>query len=77
MPEQKSVWFRLGVTIPLTDEEYDLCKNNREAGGELVKEKILRGEYRLDGESYCPYGQWPENDDPDREFDEGEVVFDF
>ena len=70
MPEQKNVWFRLGVSIPLTDEEYELCKTNRPEGAKLVREKILRGEYKLDGESYCPNGCWPgETDEYDDWYD--------
>ncbi|MBO5969910.1 MAG: hypothetical protein J6S14_15590 [Clostridia bacterium] len=79
MPEQKSVWFRLGASIHLTDEEYELCKTNKSEGEKLLREKILHGEYELDGESYCPDGCWPGENDPDYTPDEDdyEVGFHF
>lgn len=54
MKKTKNAWMRLGVSIPLTAEEYDAILADDGRGEEIILQKIRNNEFALDGESYIP-----------------------
>lgn len=74
----KNLWFRMGVTIALTEEEYKLLRNGssstdheeREKAAQLFLTKIRAGAFLADGETYSPEQQswcneteWPRDEE--------------
>lgn len=50
----KKMFFRLGVTMKLTEEEFALICTSSDAAHDFLREKVARGEFKLDGETYSP-----------------------
>ena len=50
----KKIFFRLGVTMELTEEEFALICTSSDAAHDFLREKVTRGEFKLDGETYSP-----------------------
>lgn len=65
----KKIWARLGVNIILTDDEYEKLKSfvedndpytekydrvNLNMAASLLQKKIRKGNFEIDGNSYCP-----------------------
>lgn len=50
----KKLFFRLGVTMELTEEEFALICTSSDAAHDLLREKVARDEFKLDGETYSP-----------------------
>lgn len=51
----KNTWWRMGVTIPMTDEEIAVLKNGNSADvRDLLMRKWKSGEVTPDGECYMP-----------------------
>ena len=50
----KKVFFRLGVTMQLTQEEFDLICTSNHAAHNLIRDKVARDLFKLDGETYSP-----------------------
>ncbi len=55
----KNMFFRLGVTISLTEEEFELVCTESQAAHDIIRGKIERDEFKLDGESYSPANERP------------------
>lgn len=51
---RKKLWICLGVSIPLTRDEFSTILRESTEGAELIKHKICDGDFELDGESYAP-----------------------
>ena len=84
MEKTKTLWFRAGVEIPLTLEEYlTICRGGREdaddasneAANQLLFSRFSEGKFRLSGETYTPMiskdakNEWPQEDELNFEFD--------
>ncbi len=52
--KNRSVWMRAGVTLNMTEQEYDIIMSGSPEGEELVKEILKRGDFEFDGDSYIP-----------------------
>lgn len=64
-----NTWWRLGVTIPMTNEEIAILKSgDYPAIVQLLKKKWITGECKLDGESYMP-------EDEDGMYSEVDIIF--
>lgn len=50
----KKLFFRLGVTVELTQEEFELVCTSSDAAHNFLKDKVARDEFKLDGETYSP-----------------------
>lgn len=50
----KKVFFRLGVTMVLTQEEFDLICTSSNAAHDLLRGKVDQDLFKLDGETYSP-----------------------
>lgn len=50
----KKLFFRLGVTMELTEEEFNLICTRSDAAHDLIRDKVARDEFKLDGETYSP-----------------------
>lgn len=50
----KKIFFRLGVTMMLTEEEFALIRTSNDAAHDLLRSKAEQGEFILDGETYSP-----------------------
>ncbi len=73
-PHTQSVWGRFGLTLRLTDTEFSALMEGGENAYALIRGKIERGEFILNGETYFPATEtsqpdvWPINDDIQFEF---------
>lgn len=70
----KKIFFRLGITMELTQEEFDLICTSSDAAHNLIRSKVAQDLFKLDGETYSPA-----NLDPcDNEFyHEDDIEFEF
>lgn len=50
----KKLFFRLGVTMELTQEEFALVCTGSDAAHDLLRDKVARKEFKLAGETYSP-----------------------
>lgn len=50
----KTLWMRVGITFDLAQEEFEKVKSGSDKGAALIREKMLTGHFRLDGETYAP-----------------------
>lgn len=50
----KKMFFRLGVTMELTREEFDLISTSSDAAHNFLRDKVAREEFKLEGETYSP-----------------------
>lgn len=50
----KNIFFRLGVTMTLTREEFDLICTSSDVAHNFLRNKVARKEFKLDGETYSP-----------------------
>lgn len=70
----KALWGRFGLALKLTGAEFASVMNGGETAQSLIRRKIERGEFTLDGESYFPAtgthqpDEWPVKED---------IVFEF
>lgn len=55
----KKLFFRLGVTVELTQEEFDLICTRGDAAHDFLRGKVARDEFKLDGETYSPANYSP------------------
>lgn len=55
----KKLFFRLGVTVELTQKEFDLICTSSDAAHDLLRDKVERGAFKLDGETYSPANLTP------------------
>ena len=70
----KKMFFRLGVTMKLTEEEFALICTSSDAAHDFLREKVARDEFKLDGETYFPANYTPS----DNEFPhEDDIEFEF
>lgn len=51
---RRPVWMRLGAVVYLDECEYLACQNDAQKASQKLREAVLRGDYELTGESYCP-----------------------
>lgn len=85
MNEKKKLWLRVGVTLELSEEEYNLLRGVPESAAEekhdeakkLLVRKMKAGQYILDGETYSPIhkhicmdDEWPGDEGISYDFDE-------
>lgn len=61
-PEKKKVWMRLGIAMELTEEEIEAVKRGED--DYVILDKVDKGDFTVDGESYIPYAEgndefWP------------------
>lgn len=70
----KKIFFRLGVTMELTEEEFALICTSSDAAHDFLREKVTQGEFKLDGETYSPANYTPSNDEFPHEED---IEFEF
>lgn len=70
----KELWGRFGLKLELTGEEFATVKGGGEAAHTLIREKILLGEFALDGESYFPA---TEASQPDKWPVEEDIILDY
>lgn len=71
--ETKLLWFRVGVSFPFTQEEYEIVRRGgqedatqeeQDSARQILATKMRRCEYILDGETYspaadnCSAGEW-------------------
>ena len=70
----KKIFFRLGVTMELTEEEFALICTSSDAAHDFLREKVTRGEFKLDGETYSPANYTSSNDEFPHEED---IEFEF
>lgn len=70
----KKMFFRLGATMELTEEEFALVCTNSDAAHDFLREKVARDEFKLDGETYSPANYIPSDDEFPHEDD---IEFDF
>ena len=70
----KKIFFRLGVTMMLTQEEFDLICTSSDTAHDLIRSKVDHSLFKLDGETYSPA-----NPDPsDNEFyHKDDIEFEF
>lgn len=59
----EKIFFRLGVTMKLTQEEFSLLRTGSAAAHEFLRGKVARSEFRLDGETYSPANFTPGGDE--------------
>lgn len=70
----KKVFLRLGVTMTLSQAEFDLLATSSDAAHELILGKVMQDEFKLDGETYSPANLMPS----DTEFyHEDDIEFEF
>ena len=50
----KKLFFRLGVTMMLTQEEFDLICTSSDTAHDLIRSKVDQNLFKLDGETYSP-----------------------
>ena len=50
----KQVWMRAGVTLSMTDKEYDIIMSGGENIDHIIKEILDRGDFEFNGDSYIP-----------------------
>lgn len=50
----KKLFFRLGVTMELTQEEFALICTSSDAAHDLLRNKVAQDLFKLDGETYSP-----------------------
>lgn len=50
----KKLFFRLGVTVELTQEEFSLICTGNHAAHDLLRSRIAQDLFKLDGETYSP-----------------------
>lgn len=70
----KNIFFRLGVTMTLTQEEFDLISTSSDAAHDFLRGKVAREEFKLEGETYSPANYTPGNDEFPHEDD---IEFEF
>lgn len=70
----KKLFFRLGVTMTLTQEEFDLISTSSDAAHDFLRGKVAREEFKLEGETYSPANYTPGNDEFPHEDD---IEFEF
>ena len=59
----KKLFFRLGVTVMLTPEEFALVSTGSKAAHDLIRGKVEQDAFKLDGESYSPANTMPCGDE--------------
>jgi len=70
----KKIWARVGVTMTMTEEEFLLIQKQNKEATEMLRNKLLRHEYVIDGETYFP-GLMDERED--EWFYEGDIEYNF
>ena len=70
----RKLWFRAGVSVNLSAEEYAEVIKGTETGAKILQAKIQAGTFALDGNSYIPIHsedeepRWPVEEEVDYEF---------
>lgn len=54
--EKKKLWLRAGISVKLTAEQFKEVEAQSEKGRAILRDKILAGNFILDGETYAPAG---------------------
>lgn len=54
MESQKKLFLRIGATMTLTESEFDLLCLENDQAADMIKAKLDRGDYRIEGETYFP-----------------------
>lgn len=54
MPEKRKLWLRIGADVEFTKEEYELLQTWSRDAAVMLAEKLRRGEFTLNGETYIP-----------------------
>lgn len=70
----KNFWMRAGISIPLNAKEFRLVCEGGDEGMKIIQNRIARGAFSLDGESYAPANLGNTADD---EWKHEEINFDF
>ncbi len=52
--KNRNVWMRAGVSLNMTEQEYDIIMSGKPEGDNLVKEILRRGDFEFRGDSYIP-----------------------
>ena len=74
--KNRSVWMRAGVTLNMTEQEYDIIMSGKPEGEELVKEIIKRGDFEFNGDSYIPESEMEQcNEAYGTEYETGDLTF--
>jgi hypothetical protein len=69
---KKKIWLRLGVTVKVTEEEFDCIR--RGEGEDVLREHLSKGDFYADGDSYIPAtknpcpDEWPVEEEINLEF---------
>ena len=71
--QKRKLWLRLGGSIEATEEEYEEIVNGTVKGAEILRQKVLDNNFRLDGNTYIPvtapsYEGWPVSEEVDYDF---------
>ena len=59
----KKLFFRLGVTVMLTPEEFVLVSTGSKAAHDLLRRRVEMDDFKLDGETYSPANTMPCDDE--------------
>lgn len=72
-----NTWWRIGVTIPMTEDEIKVLLNSKTTKElkNLVAPKLLANEFEFNGECYMPE-ECVEDLSPGREYDSLDISFD-
>lgn len=52
--KMRKLFFRLGATMELTQEEFELVCTSSDTAHDFLRDKVARDEFKLDGETYSP-----------------------
>jgi len=72
--KQKMLWFRAGITVALSAEEYAEVIKGTDNGRRILSTKVNEGDFALDGNSYIPVHEenddswWPVQEEVDYDF---------
>lgn len=74
--KNRFVWMRAGVTLNMTEQEYDIIMSGKPEGEELVKEILKRGDFEFNGDSYIPESEMEQcNEAYGTEYETGDLTF--
>lgn len=56
---RKKAFVRLGVTFDLSEDDCALISTGSDAAHDFIRDKVARGDFELEGETYFPGGSVP------------------
>lgn len=65
----KSLWMRMGISIPCSEEEMQTIREGGAEGKNIIRKKFMSGKCSIDGETYIPAretgseNEWPVDED--------------